>query len=173
MPAFQHPTLCFPTSRTTALPLDMSRSVVKSPCRTPANPMSPIASQEAYRGSDMLIQTTLCKFLLNRRSPQPVFLRYQRERHLPLPIQLPSQFLLSLCFVDDGMVSGANPRKQTKPSRGIRCRRTRCFGWRPRRRLPNSALTMMYRRVVLPMSMPSHTLSDSLRWVWLIPDYLA
>ena len=28
------------------------------------------------------------------------------------------------------------------------------------------------RRVVLPMSMPSRSLSNSLRWVWLVPAYL-
>ena len=49
------------------------------------------------------------------------------------------------------------------PCRGIRWRRTRCFGWRLRRGLLNPALTRIRRRVVLPMSMPSRSLSNSLR----------
>ena len=56
--------------------------------------------------------------------------------------------------------------------RGIRWRRTRCFGWRLRSGLLNPALTRMRRRVVLPMSMPSRSLSNSLRWVWLVNAYL-
>ena len=39
---------------------------------------------------------------------------------------------------------------------------------------PRTAQTgvRMRRRVVLPMSMPSRSLSKSLRWVWLAPAYL-
>ena len=58
------------------------------------------------------------------------------------------------------------------PARGIRWRRTRCLGGRLSRGLLSPALTRMRRRVVLPMSMPSRSLSNSLRWVWLAPSYL-
>ena len=57
-------------------------------------------------------------------------------------------------------------------SRGMRWRRTRCLGGRLRRGLLSPALTRMRRRVVLPMSMPSRSLSNSLRCVWLAPAYL-
>ena len=57
------------------------------------------------------------------------------------------------------------------PSRGIRWQRTRCFGWRLRRGLLNLALTRIRRSVVLPMSMPSRSLSNSLRCEWLVPAY--
>ena len=57
------------------------------------------------------------------------------------------------------------------PSRGMRWRRTRCLGGRLRRGLVSPASSRMRRRVVLPMSMPSRSLSNSLRWVWLAPVY--
>ena len=43
------------------------------------------------------------------------------------------------------------------PSRGMRWRRTRCWGGRLRRGLLRPALTRMRRRVVRPMSMPSRS----------------
>ena len=54
----------------------------------------------------------------------------------------------------------------------MRWRRIRCFGGRFCRGLLSPALTRMRRRVALPMSMPSRSLSNSLRWVWLVPAYL-
>ena len=57
------------------------------------------------------------------------------------------------------------------PSRGMRWRRTRCLGGRLRGELCSPAFTKMRRRVVLPMSMPSRSLNNSLRWVWLAPSY--
>ena len=59
------------------------------------------------------------------------------------------------------------------PSRGIRWRRSSCFGGRLCRGLLSPALTRMRRRVVLPMSMPSRSLSNSLRCERLVPAYLA
>ena len=59
------------------------------------------------------------------------------------------------------------------PSRGMRWRCTRCLGGRLRRGLLRPALTRMRRRVVLPMSMPSRSLSNSLRWVWSGPFVLS
>ena len=47
-----------------------------------------------------------------------------------------------------------------------------CLGGRLLRGLLSSALTRMRRRVVLPMAMPSCSLSNSLRWVWLASSYL-
>ena len=58
------------------------------------------------------------------------------------------------------------------PSLGSRWRRTRCFGGRLRRGLPSPALTRMRRSVVLPMSMPSRSFSNSLGCEWLVPAYL-
>ena len=49
------------------------------------------------------------------------------------------------------------------PSRGIRCRRTRCRGGRRRRGLFRPAATSMRRSVVRPISMPSRSPSSSLR----------
>ena len=42
----------------------------------------------------------------------------------------------------------------------------------PAPRTAQPGVDRMRRRVVLPMSMPSRSLSNSLRWVWLVPAYL-
>ena len=55
---------------------------------------------------------------------------------------------------------------------GCQGRRTQCLGGRLRRGLLRPASSRMRRRVVRPMSMPSRSLSNSLRWVWLVPSYL-
>ena len=76
------------------------------------------------------------------------------------------------CLIPQPRVMTAVHLDISIPSRGIRCRRTRCLGGRLRRGLLSPALTRMRRRVVLPVSMPSRSPSNSLRWVWLAPAYL-
>ena len=48
----------------------------------------------------------------------------------------------------------------------------RCFGGRLRRGLFNPAFTRILRRVVLPMTIPLGSASNSLRWEWLAPSWV-